>query len=97
MPRSNLFDMKFLDSWSEFSDPSAAYQSLLRDLPQRRQDPDLDCRVRLCARRHPQKTTPIAAQPLQYPTDSEPHRFRENSINSSTYELRLHNQTGGPT
>ena len=75
-----------------------AYQSLLRDLPQRRQDPDLDCHFRLCARRHPQKKR--LQLPLSLYTILQILSltvFEENSINSSTYELRLHNRTGGPS
>ena len=71
-----------------------ANQEVFRDLRKRYQDPNLDCRFRLCARRHPQKTSPTADKSLHNSTDFERDDFRENPHFTSVFDQRIQNQRG---
>ncbi len=66
-----------------------AYQSLLRNLRECRQNPDLDCYLHLRPRRYSQETSQTGAESLHNSTDSQPDRFRENHCYSSTYKFQL--------
>src|SRR5216684_1256023 len=58
---------------------TSAHQKLFRHFRQLRQDPSLDCGVRLRARGHCQKTSGTQARSLHIATDLESHPFRENA------------------
>ncbi len=60
--------------------PTPANQTLLRQLPQRREDPDLDCHLDLRARGDHQEAFEPRHQPLHNPTDSECQSLRENAM-----------------
>ena len=59
---------------------TSAHQIIFRRLGERRQDSDLDRRLRLCAGRHHQEATQYPGQPLFEPADFEPDRFRKKPI-----------------
>ena len=54
-------------------------KAFYRHLRERRQDPDLDRDLRLCAGGHRQKAAQSGRQPLHNSTDFERHPFRENA------------------
>jgi hypothetical protein len=62
-----------------------AHQVVLRDLRECREKPDMDRRVRLCARSYHQETAENRCQPLHNPTGLESHRFRTNPFKSDSY------------
>ena len=68
---------------------TSAHQGLLRDQRERREDPNLDSRQRLCAGRHRPQTARNRGRPLPNPTDSQPNSIRENPHFTGTSDIRL--------
>ena len=68
---------------------TSAHQGLLRDQRERREDPNLDSRQRLCPRRNLTQTARTGGQPLPNPTDSQPNSVRENAHFTGTSAIRL--------
>ncbi len=56
-----------------------ADQSILRPQRERREDPDLDSGVRLCARRDCAEALGVGGKPLPDSTDSQHHAFRKSA------------------
>ncbi len=73
-----------------------AHQSLLRNLRECSQNPDLDCYLHPRPRRYSQETSQTGAESLHNSTDSQPDRFRENHYDSSTYKFQLHKRATRP-
>jgi hypothetical protein len=64
-------------------------QGFLRDQPECCEDPNLDCRIGLRARRHHPQAAHAADQPLPDSTDFERYAFRENAHSTGTSAIRL--------
>ncbi len=71
-----------------------AYQKLLRNIGECRQDANLDRHLRLRYCGYPEKTTSAPLQSLQYFTDSQCLCFRKNATLSTIYKNQL--QSGKP-
>jgi hypothetical protein len=63
-----------------------AYQKVLRDLCERGEDANLDCRVRLRPRCDSQKITRLRPDALQQSKVCKRLDFRENAYHGSTYD-----------
>ena len=66
-----------------------AYQGLLRDFPERGEDPGVDCDQRLRPRGHCQEGTQTPKEPLRNLTNLERGPFRENAHFRGSFEQKL--------
>ena len=69
-----------------------ALQVLLRHVPERGEEPDVDCRLRVCSCRHHQETTRNRRDPPHNSTDPEREPFRKKAAPSTTCELGTQNR-----
>ena len=74
-----------------------AHQAFLRYVRERGEDTNLDCGVRLCARRHHKKGSGARRLALHFFTDSVGSLFRENPIRTGTFRWRTHFAIHGVT
>jgi hypothetical protein len=65
---------------------TSSYQTVLRRIGERGENPNLDCRVDLSTHRHHQKTAQTRNIPLYVATDFIRHPFREKALTTSTSE-----------
>lgn len=66
------------------------HQILFRHLRECREEPNLDCHLRLCPGRYHQKAVKHPSRSLHHSAGFEPDAIRENSITSIAYWSRLH-------
>ena len=72
-----------------------AHQAILRHLEERRENPNLDRRLGLRARRHRQETAQSGCPTPHFATDFAGHPVRENPPATETYGQRLQNRRHG--
>jgi len=67
-----------------------AHQGFLRNLRERRQNPNLDSRLRLRARGHREEAARARPEPLHHPTDFERRPIRENAHFEGIFGRSIH-------